>query len=217
MREADDQIDELDALKQWHVTQLPEFIDRQADKWDDYRLNEASALLASLSLVTRHRLDDLDGLSMHPLAHAWANDRLGQEQQQVAWVRTGCIFALSQGELKTWQVYERQLRPHMQSFLSPSVKEMFSFGPPGTVLPILLKCGWALNTMRENNKLKCLLGGIYQELQITLLDPSREHIGVWDLAAMNLRNLGHARQAARLLEHVVKIKETTLAETYSNT
>jgi hypothetical protein len=77
-------ISKINALGRWHVSQLPGFINRQADKWDDYRLSKASALLASLSLVTRHYLDDLDGLSMHPLAHAWAKDRLGQEQQQAA-------------------------------------------------------------------------------------------------------------------------------------
>ncbi|CAN9251458.1 unnamed protein product [Alternaria alternata] len=214
LRANDNQLDGIDALGQWHVSRLPEFIDGQADEWDDYRLNRASALLTSLALVTRHRLGDLDGLSMHPLAHAWAKDRQEQEQQQAAWASAGCILALSRGESETWRVYERQLRPHIQSFLSPSVEAMFSSGPPGTMLPILLMCGWALNAMREDNKLGCLLEGIYQELQITLLDPSREHIRIWDLAARNLGYLGHARQATALLEHVVKVRETTLVETH---
>jgi hypothetical protein len=55
---------ETDGLEQWHVSQLPEMIDGQADEWEDYRLQRASALLTSLSLVTRHRSDELDGLSM---------------------------------------------------------------------------------------------------------------------------------------------------------
>jgi hypothetical protein len=206
--------DEMDALREWHVSQLPDFIDGQADEWDDYRLNKASALLVSLSLVTRHRSDDLDGLSMHPLAHAWAKDRLGKEQQQTTWVRAGCILALSQSESETWQVYERQLRPHVQSFLSPSVEAMFSFGPPETMLPILLKCGWALNTMREDSRLESLLHGIYRVLQITPSDPSQEHIWIWDLVARNVGYMGHASQAVALLEHVVKVRETTLAETH---
>jgi tetratricopeptide (TPR) repeat protein len=206
--------DKMDAFGRWHVAQLPGFIDGQADNWDDYRLSKASALLASLSLVTRHHLDDLDGLSMHPLAHAWANDRLGQEQQQAAWIGAGCILALSHGKSETWQVYENQLRPHIQSFLSPSVEEISSFDLPGKMLPILLKCGWVLNTMREDDRLKCLLEGICRVLKITPLDPSQEHIQIWDLAARNLGYLGHARQAVALLEHVVKVHKTTLAETH---
>ncbi|KAJ5066038.1 hypothetical protein PSV09DRAFT_2355271 [Bipolaris maydis] len=174
----DGQTDEIDDLRPWHTSQLPKFIDQQADKWDDYRLNRASALLVSLSLVTRHRSDDLDGLSMHPLAHAWANDRLDWKQQQVAWVGAGCILVLSRSKSETWQVYERQLRPHMQSFLSPRVEEMLSFGPPGTMLPILLECGWALNNMREDKKLESLLKSIYEVLEITPSDPSREHIEI---------------------------------------
>ncbi|USP74753.1 hypothetical protein yc1106_02027 [Curvularia clavata] len=208
------QNNEIDDLGQWHVYQLPKFIDSQANEWDNYRLNRASDLLASLSLVTRHRSDDLDGFSMHPLAHAWAKDRLGQEQQQTAWIGAGCIIALSQGESETWQMYERQLRPHMQSFLSARVQEMLSFGPPGTILPILLKCGWVLNTMREDGRLKELLDGIYKVLQITPLDPSQEHVRIWDLAARNLGYLGYTRQAIGLLEHVVKMREAALAETH---
>jgi hypothetical protein len=160
----DDQVDKVDALRQWHVSQLPEFMDRQADEWDDYRLNKASALLTLLSLVTRYRVDDLDGLSMHPLVHAWAKDRLEKKQQEGVWVGVGCLLALSQCRSETWQVYERQLRPHVQSFLSPSVETMFSFGLPGMMLPVLLECGWALNTMREDNRLEELLNGIYRVL-----------------------------------------------------
>jgi tetratricopeptide (TPR) repeat protein len=205
---------EMDTFGRWHVSQLPNFIDSQAEEWDDYRLKKASALLASLSLVTRNRLDDLDGLSMHPLAHAWAKDRLRSEQQQAAWVRAGCILALSRGESETWQVYERQLRPHVQSFLSPSVEAMFLFGPLGTMLPILLECGWALNTMREDSRLESLLHGIYRVLQITPSDPLQEHIRIWDLAAKNSLDVGHTREAVGLLECVVKFRASTLDETH---
>lgn len=208
------QTDEMGVLTQWHVSQLPEFIDQQADEWDDYRLNRAVALLTSLSLVTRHRTNDLDELSMHPLAHAWAKDRLNQKQQQAAWVSAGCILALSLSKPWTWRIYERQLRPHMQSFLSPTVEAMFSFGPPGTMLPILLTCGWALNTMREDKKLESLLEDIYRVLQITLVNPSREHMRIWELAAINLESWGLSKQAVGLLEYVVKIKQTMVTENH---
>jgi tetratricopeptide (TPR) repeat protein len=211
------EIDKKDALGQRHVSQLPGFIDGQADKWDDYRLSKASALLASLSLVTRHHLNGLDGLSMHPLAHAWAKDRLGKEQQQAAWMRAGCLLALSWNQSEMWQMFEKQLqpdlKPHLQSFLLPSVKTMFSFGPRDIILPILLKSGWALDTMREDSNLESMLAGIYEVFQIVPHDPLEEHIGIWDLAASNLENMGHAKQAVELLEYVVKVRKTALRET----
>jgi hypothetical protein len=209
-----DEMDEMFALRKWHVSQLPDFIDGQADEWEDYRLNKASALLVSLSLVMRHCSDGLDGLSMHPLAHAWARDRLGKQQQEASWVRVGCLLALSFVYLESWWVYEIELRPHLQSFLPPSIEAVFSFGPPGTMLPVLLRCGWALNTMREDGKLESLLQGIYRALQITPLEPSDKHIAVWALAARNFRYMGDARRAAALLENIVKVREVTLAETH---
>jgi tetratricopeptide (TPR) repeat protein len=204
------------ALGRRHASQLPEFIDGQANEWDDYRLNKASTLLTSLSLVTRHRLDDFDGLSMHPLAHAWAKDRLGKEQQQAVWVRVGCLLALSRrkGRSEAWQVHEKLLRPHLQAFLSPSIDAMISFGPPEMMMPILLQCGWALDVMREDGRLESLLDGIYGVLQITPSNPLQEHIKLWRLAAMNMKYMGHTREAVTLLEHVVKMRETTLAETH---
>jgi tetratricopeptide (TPR) repeat protein len=204
------------ALSQRYASQLPEFIDGQANEWDDYRLNKASTLLTSLSLVTRHRLDDLDGLSMHPLTHAWAKDRLGKEQQQAVWVRVGCLLALSRrkGWSEAWQVHEKLLRPHLQAFLSPSVDAMFSFGPLEMMAPILLHCGWALNQMREDGRLESLLDGIYRVLQITPSNPSQEHVGLWRLAASNMSHMGHGLSTVALLEHVVKVRETTVAETH---
>ncbi|KAF2632596.1 hypothetical protein BU25DRAFT_487060 [Macroventuria anomochaeta] len=205
--------DMTDDLGRWHVAQLPEFIDTAADERDSYRLKKASARLVSLSLVTRHALGDgIGGLSMHPLAHAWAKDRLERERQRQAWATAGCVLALSRGQTKLWQVRERELRPHMQSFLSPNVQTMLSCRPQEAVLAVLLNCGWALNTMREDARLEQLLGGIYQALDITPSDPTTEHVPIWELAARNLGYMGHAREAVKLLEHVVEVQEATLDE-----
>jgi tetratricopeptide (TPR) repeat protein len=216
--------DEIGAVGQQHVSRLPELVSMETDEWDDYRLKRASALLASLSLVTRHCLDGFDGLTMHPLAHAWAKDRLGKERQQQAWVSVGCLLALSrrhsetwhtsERESKMWEMYERELRPHLQSFLLPGLKTAFSYEPQKVILPIILKCGWALNAMREDNGLQSLLEGLHWDLQITQSNPSEEHLPIWDLTARNLRYMGKTRHAVALLEHVIKVRKTTLAETH---
>ncbi|KAF1952878.1 hypothetical protein CC80DRAFT_451679 [Byssothecium circinans] len=208
--------DKVDALGQWHVSELPGLLGGQGDEWDDYCLMVAISRLASLSLVTRHRSDDFDGLSMHSLAHTWAKDRLSKGQQQQAWTSAGCVLALSREQSKTWQVYEKELRPHVQSYLSPRIRDIFSYGPQTMMLPIILKCGWALHTMREDARLESLLEDIYQTLQITPLEPSRAHLPIWNLAGSNQVNMGHSRRAVALLEHVVKVQETTLAETHPN-
>ncbi|KAF1364158.1 TPR-like protein [Lizonia empirigonia] len=208
-----DKPDKMGDLGRWHVVQLPKFVDTEADEWDDYRLKKASARLVSLSLVTRNALGEgSSGLSMHPLAHAWAKDRLEKERQRQAWATAGCVLALSHGQTNLWQVRERELRPHVQSLLSPSVQTMLSCGPQIAVLAVLLQCGWTLNTMREDARLEQLLSDICQALHIRPSDPTTEHVPIWELAARNLGYMGHAREAVKLLEHVVKIRETTLDE-----
>ncbi|KAF2682375.1 hypothetical protein K458DRAFT_390862 [Lentithecium fluviatile CBS 122367] len=204
--------DEVDATTPWHVPQLPELVGARGDGWDDYRLVRASGRLVSLSLVTRHGQGSLDGLSMHPLAHAWAKDRLEKAWQRQSWTSTGCLIALSRGQSNLWQVRQKELRPHMQSFLSAEIDVVLSYGTHEAMLPILLACGWIFNTMREDGRLARLLDSIYTEYRIRPSQPAEEYLPVWDLAASNMHYMGKVKQAVALLEHVVKVRETTVAE-----
>jgi tetratricopeptide (TPR) repeat protein len=216
--------DEIGAVGQQHASWLPEFVGVEADQWDDYRIKRASVLLVSLSLVTRYCLDGFDGLLMHPLAHAWAKDRLRKERQQQAWVSVGCLLALSRRHSETWhtsetesdmwELYQRELRPHLQSFLLPGLETAFLYESQTVILPIILKCGWILKDMREDNKLQSLLEGIYRKLEITPSNPSEGHLPIWDLTAWNLRHMGKVRHAVALLEYLIRFRKTTLAETH---
>jgi hypothetical protein len=91
----------IDTLSMQHLSRLPGFIGVTSTEWDPYRLVEASSLLASLCLVTRHNSDGLLGLSMHLLMHTWAKDRQGSEQQDMAWIAAGCILTLSRSNTYT--------------------------------------------------------------------------------------------------------------------
>jgi len=206
--------DKVDELTPWHVSQLPKLLSVQVDEWDDYRLGKASSRLVSLSLVTRHNSGSFYGLSMHPLTHAWAKDRLEKTQQHQVWLSTGCLIALSRKQSSLWQVHEKELQPHMQSFVSAKVDPVLSYVPRKAMLPILLACGWILNTMREDGRLERLIGDIYDEYQIRPSEPAEEYLPVWDLVASNMGYMGEAKQAVGLLEHVVKVRETTLKENH---
>ena len=146
-------------LSQWHISQLPAFVvagQSGLNEWDPYRLNEASYLLESLALVSRSR----SGLSMHPLVHAWAKDRQADEQQAQSWLITGCIIALSNRGSSLWQLQQRQLRPHIHSFLPTETAATFSRGPEEMILGILLECGLILLQMRDDSRLDDLLDGV---------------------------------------------------------
>ena len=119
---------------------------------------------------------------------------------------------MDERESEMWETYERELRPHLQSFLLPGLEAAFLYGPQGVILPIILKCGWALNVMREDNELHSLLEGVYRELHITPSEPLEKHLQIWDLTTRNLQYMGKAGHAVELLEHIVKVRKTTLAE-----
>ncbi|KAM3088918.1 hypothetical protein ACMFMG_000539 [Clarireedia jacksonii] len=207
-----EETNEIDALSRSHVLRLPSFIVVEENEWDPFRLSEASSQLASLSLVIRHNVDGLLGLSMHPLAHAWAKDRQDQEQQSIAWITTGCIIALSRQKSIIWRTQERHLLPHIQSYLDIEIWKTFLFGEESIVVPILLQCGGILLDMRRDTRLSYLLEDIFNGLGKHPEEPFKESLPLYNLHARNLLEIGKNKTAVALLEYIVKIRETTLAE-----
>jgi len=197
-----------------HLSRLPSFMEAESNEWDPYRLTEAISLLSSLSLVTRHDLGGLPGLSMHALAHAWAKDRQHSEQQGVAWITAGCVLAFSRSNTDTWQTEERRLTPHVLSYLDIEIGRIFSYGIKATIsiIPILLKCGWILLSMRQDSKLSHLLEDMFMQLGNDPQKPLEESLPLYDLHARSLLHLGKNTEAVELLQHVVQIRETKLAE-----
>ena len=199
----------IDSLSHWHVSRLPGFISTDTDTWDDYRLLEASTLLASLSLISQ---DSSFGLSMHPLTHAWAKDRQNPKQQGQSWIGAGCVVTLSSSISSMWLRQEKQLRPHVQSYLDIDVKTAFSLEPEAMVMPIFLQCGWILLQMRDDSRLGQLLQDLFVKFNIDKSSPSLQYLPIYDLESRSLVHLGQHRKAVKLLEHVVGIQKTTLAE-----
>lgn len=192
-----------------HLSRLPSFMEAESNEWDPYRLTEAISLLASLSMVTRHDLGGLPGLSMHALAHAWAKDRQHSEQQGVAWITAGCVLAFSCSNTNTWQTEERRLTPHVLSYLDIEIGRIFSYGIKATIsiIPILLECGWILLSMRQDSKLGHLLEDMFMQLGNDPQKPLEESLPLYDLHARSLLHLGKNTEAVELLQHVVQIDQ----------
>ena len=206
----------IDELVLHHVSELPSFLVAEETEWDSYRLVEATSLLASLSLVTRHDLDGSPGISTHPLTHAWAKDRQNTKQQGAAWISCGSILAFSCSSSHLWRTQERRLLPHVQSYLNINIKKAFSFASEATILPIILRCGWALLQMRQDSTLGRLLQDVFSGLKLKSDQPSEEFLPLYNLQARSLSNLGKSKETVQLLEQVVQILETTLAADHPN-
>ena len=87
--------------------------------WDPVIIREAAVLLASFSLI---KIDEKGRfMSMHPLVHVWARDRLSDELQRCFWVTTSSTLAATiSGENYRLSDYHfrRCLLPHIKSCIS---------------------------------------------------------------------------------------------------
>ena len=215
--QASDKTRGIDEFSRDHVSQLPSFMDPEEDEWDCFRLTEASSLLASLSLATRHDLDSGVILSMHTLTHAWAKDRQDPVCQGVAWITTGCILGFSRFNTRLWQTQERLLLPHVLSYLDIKVKKVFDSASKAVITSIFLKCARALLDMRQDTRLGQLLEAIFIELRQNPKKPSKEFLPLYDLQERSLTNLEKNEAAQALLQQVIRIKEEVLGKTHPST
>ena len=67
-------------LTAWHVSRLPSLMEVSGDAWDSFRLVEAVNALKAFALVSTNLDDGHVRVSMHPLVHAWAQDRQDDHQ-----------------------------------------------------------------------------------------------------------------------------------------
>lgn len=210
----------IDTLTSWHVSQLPGFMISEAEEWDSFRLQEAINLLASLFLINKSKQHEI---SMHPLMHAWAKDRLTSEKQGQVWNITGSILALSIGSSESWQTHGRQRQPHIHSYIDLyTSRKLLSKSFPKSVPMIpqmLVRCGSLLSKMRDNKWLADLLKNIFDDFYAEFRCPSKskiELLPLFRLQAINLRDRGEAKHAVRLLEQIVEICEDTVCEHHSD-
>ncbi|TVY45402.1 Kinesin light chain [Lachnellula subtilissima] len=207
----------IDEFSRDHVLRLPSFMDPEEDEWDPFRLTEATSILASLSLVTRHDLDGGVAISMHPLTHAWAKDRQNSKHQGAIWIATGCILGFSCFNTRFWQTQERRLLPHVLSYMDIKVNKAFDSASKEVATSIFLKFGSALSDMRQDTRLSQLIQDTFFELGQKIDEPSEDFLPLYDLQARSLIDLGRNEAARVLLEQGIRIRETTLPRTHLST
>ena len=89
---------------------------QSSTEWDPQALRKALSILSSFSLISR----DKNGLvSMHPLIHDWARDRLSRSEEERTWTLTVSTIAASISW--TFQTadyrFRRSLIPHLDACL----------------------------------------------------------------------------------------------------
>lgn len=194
---------------------LPEFLsDRRAST---LRLQAGLSCLEALSFIKQASTDDPDGVklvSMHPLAHAWAKDRLDQRLQEQAWMMTGSIIAHSAKsdpqytfyfDGSNWELRVRQLQSHISSFSDNSVASdrwLIEHIQVDHVVAFILR------KFQLYQKLEHFLLGVFKMLEA---DPSTlEDINLLPLyneLALVWRYLGNHQSSLDLLHQITSLQE----------
>jgi hypothetical protein len=103
-----------------HVSWLHEDI---SSEWDPYRVRESVTLLLTFSLIKVN--GSTNNISMHPLVHTWARDRLGMVEQKKWLLITALMLAASvscEGRTSDYR-FRRSLVSHVTSCLTSLTPE----------------------------------------------------------------------------------------------
>jgi tetratricopeptide (TPR) repeat protein len=199
---------DISTLSRWHLSRFPGFMRQSAlGKLDVISLRMAAGVLASFSLITVNQNHDM---SMHPLAHAWANDRLKQPDQKAAWTSTVSTLALSTERYGSYQPFWRRLQPHVETCLDLRSNDCFNENYFETC-QVFCSLGWFLHQMYRDSKAELLLTSVLENLGSKFTETSETLMVIKHLVARCFTNLGRYKRAAELLEEVVEIDKTTLA------
>lgn len=200
---------DLYVLTQWHVTHLPQLLRTESTSWDSFRLIEAIHMLETFSLVTIDRYKGYLIVFIHPLIHAWAKDRLTEEQVHENWVTAGSLFALSIHNVSFWDIYGHHLQPHLQRIVSCNMCEMFGTKPQSMICRILVNCGLQLQCQGDKNVLR-LVNALCAYLGLGLVIVNPQWLGIYELAAVCQISMGKLSAAISLIRQVVMIKDQSM-------
>jgi hypothetical protein len=175
----------------WQVSHLPPVILANNNEWDSFRLVEAIHLLRGLSLVTNDTYDSSRlSLSMHPLIHVWANDRLSTSEQHESWVAAGCLVAVSLKVTTLWRNHQWQLQPHLHALVSWEKSRMFTPEYPTMIIRILMSCGWQLYRMRSDANVSDLMDRLLTHIGLDQMRVDPKWLVIYELRAWSLHNHG---------------------------
>ena len=187
-------------------------------EWDPTVIREAAVLLASFSLI---KLDLIHhSISMHPLVHAWARDRLSEDSRQH--YQTAASYTLSSAISWTYRAsdykFRRMLVPHIDSCLeSRQCSSSILTYSDENQLEMAERFSLAF---AENGRLRdsMELNEIILEARQKTLDGEHPYtLFAMSNLASSYNGLGRHQEAVELKEKVFKARQRTLGSEHPNT
>ena len=199
-----------------HVSWLHE---DTSSEWDPYRVRESVSLLLSFSLIKVN--GSTNNISMHPLVHTWARDRLGMAEQKKWLLITALMLAASvswEGRTSDYR-FRRSLVSHVTSCLtSLTPGTLFALGKgEHERLEIARKFIRVLNENGQWQDAVELEEKVLKACKRTLGDEHPSTILSMNNLAWSYNNLGRPQDAVQLREKVLEACKRTLGDEHPNT
>jgi tetratricopeptide (TPR) repeat protein len=206
--------DDIESLSAWHVSKLPKSLQESPPKNGTQKppesLRKALAVLRSFAIITIQ--PETKDISMHPLIHAWAQDRLPKHDRHDAWASTMSLVALSLEFDFEYQSFWRRLQPHVETCIDASPKGVFNIYPTIDIGRVLYQFAWLFYRVNKYSQCKELTAKLRKKF-------CREGSGVMNsssieyLHAICLQSLAEFHAAKDILEGIVKINKGSITAT----
>ncbi|KFZ07830.1 hypothetical protein V502_09728 [Pseudogymnoascus sp. VKM F-4520 (FW-2644)] len=227
---------DISCLSPWHVSKLPKPLQVPPlnDGLDDLpdSLHDSLGVLRSFAIITIQL--ETKEISMHPLAHAWAQDRLSEADKQGAWACTMSLIALSTFQaIKTppqytipevlWAKHEYARALSMDGKQKEAIALLQDVVKNSTMIPedpgrleSQHRLAIALSRDDRHKEAISLLRGVFQELNSILKPEHTSRLASQHELAVALSRDGNHEEAIFLLRDVVQIQSTIGNPTHAN-
>ena len=197
-----------------HIPRLPEYMQQgwSNNLQDRQRWREARAILASLSLIAVHEINESVELSLHPLVHDWAKERQDRQDQCTAWQSAATILAMScegQSQFTPSFVY---LQSHVRVCVSHDIQKFTSDISAADAAQLLIQFTYVLYRTHDDRSLISLVPQIC--LRLENRDGVSIAIGeeVKTFRALVATAKGNAEEATHVLRELVEDRAQRLSE-----
>jgi hypothetical protein len=186
-------------------------------QWEPQPFRKALSILSSFSLINR----DKNGLmSIHPLVHTWARDRLSRSDEEEIWISTVSTIAVSiPWTFQTADyLFRRALVPHVDACLRFYADGIFHLQAAGNECLNMAE-KFAL-TYQENGRQQDaleLLEGVATARKGTLGEEHPHTLASMHNLATCYGGVGRREEALLLLEKVVAASKRMLGEEHPHT
>ena len=202
----------------WMLSHQPNLILRQKGQtWDAYPLDAALSLLLAFSLIT---VDEYDLVSIHPLVHTWARDRLSSSDQDAIWAKTISTLALSIPwfHMTKAYYYRRLLVAHIDACLGDDKHKLFRLHGAGEDCQEMAS-NFTL-VYYEAGRRQDALQLMEREMELNQKDLGEEHpktLTSMRNLGVQYKQMGRLKEASQLIEKMAKARVRTLGKEHYDT